>query len=200
MWQALMDWLPDLQRGTLEVRDIVGLTVAGLALLLSWYAIRMAKRQEGIALEQAAIAKRQAEIAETQHRIMQEQLAAKAHLVMDYDIVTLSASIGTGRHRFFVSNTGRRTAHDFSWEFYIPADFADKVTIDIPGAAVVPHLVRIQGQHGMFRAVAGRSNQKVYPQRQQEIGDITARADIGGITFHYVIVAEDGVFSGPIEF
>ena len=56
MWRALMDWLPDLKVGTIEIRDVVSLVVALLGGVLAFMAIRLNRRQ--------------AHIAETQHRII----------------------------------------------------------------------------------------------------------------------------------
>jgi hypothetical protein len=69
----LRGWVPRLHAGQFEVRDLVSLVVAGLALYLSWQAIEMGKRQENIA-------NRQAEIAERQFQIQQGQLAQEAPL------------------------------------------------------------------------------------------------------------------------
>src|SRR5687768_13481043 len=67
MWQALMDWLPDVHIGTFEIRDLANLIVATVGLVLAGYAVRMGR-------EQGRIAKRQAEIAERQDALIREQL------------------------------------------------------------------------------------------------------------------------------
>src|SRR5688572_17134435 len=60
MWQALMDWLPDLKVGAFELRDVLSLGMAVLGAYLAWLAIRMGKKQ--------------ASIVEMQHQIVTRQL------------------------------------------------------------------------------------------------------------------------------
>jgi hypothetical protein len=121
MWRALMDWLPDLRVGAFEIRDLVSLVVGGLGAFLAYLAIKPGK-------EQAAISKRPAEIAETQHQILQEQLARRA--VADMSI-TQGIPIRDGRvlARVYVENNGSKSISEYNWEFIVPEEYRDYLTI-----------------------------------------------------------------------
>ena len=52
MWQALLDWLPDLVIGTLELRDLMNLVLALVGVILAGYAIKMGFDQDKVTARQ----------------------------------------------------------------------------------------------------------------------------------------------------
>ena len=153
LWfQRVWVWnrLPEFRPGTLEIRDIVGLCVAGLALLLSWFAIQMARRQEAMMVEQGkivdkqlemmtlevetgkrieAISKRQAEIAEAQHQIFTLQQSKVADLRIR--VSGLGQVLVEEKPALWVSlsvyNDGSRAAHGFSTHLFTDPDLQGKL-------------------------------------------------------------------------
>jgi hypothetical protein len=194
MWRALMDWLPDLRVGTFEIRDLVSLVVGGLGAFLAYLAIKLGK-------DQAAISKRQAEIAETQHRILQEQLARRA--VADVSI-TQGIPIRDGRvlARVYVENKGSKSISEYNWEFIVPEEYRDYLTIALPPGAIEElELQAVAGQ--VCKIYRGHRKEPVYPNIMSELLTITwagLRPEWGNLVFWWKVFCEDGSFPNPKDF
>lgn len=93
MWQRFLDWLPDLQVGAFEVRDLLALTVGSLGVLLAYLAIKLGRAQANISARQAAIA-------ENQYRIQMIQLGQQPAIEL---IPGLTAPDGVGPFRTVLS-------------------------------------------------------------------------------------------------
>jgi hypothetical protein len=107
MWDWILRHLPETKPGTIEIRDIANLLVAGVGAVLAFIAIRLAKRQEDISRTQAAIA-------EKQDQIMQSQLARRSDLHVEGGLQDKNGTVITVK--FHIINRGPKTADGLRWE------------------------------------------------------------------------------------
>lgn len=182
IWNWFVFWGP-------IFRDVLGILITALGALLAWFAIRMGKRQESIALRQGAIAKRQADIAEKQHQIELEQLAKRA---------VLSLQKGSSRSAFThdtrtvhlqtftvcIFNSGTRTARDVYWQISAPVIGRYKPTfeavagnVDIKEDVLYEFKDDVPGESQSFPdefpALTGRFVGPIYPEQQVDCAVIS---------------------------
>src|SRR5688500_2856010 len=130
-----MDWLPDIEGWTIELGDIANLIVAGVGLILAYYAIKMGRKQ--------------ADIAEKQDRMMQEQLNRRAVLKVrftrpdspQWDGKTVVIS---------VDNTGNKAARVFYWQLFIPDDQLGPLTFKWDRPNLLPRHISGPNQQGYY--------------------------------------------------
>src|SRR5688572_9558231 len=111
MWQALMDWLPDVRVGTFEIRDLVSLVVGSLGAFLAYLAIKLGKEQ--------------AKIAERQFQIQEVQAGRQAELKVDWE-----PDIENHQLRITVTNLGIAPVEITEFMLVI-RDIPDDVTVNI---------------------------------------------------------------------
>jgi hypothetical protein len=173
MWQAFMDWLPDLRVGAFEIRDVLSLGMTGLGAYLAWQAIKMGREQSRIAQEQADIAKRQAAIVENQDHILREQLAKKTDLRVSSGSQKQIPKADQSNETLItltVRNGGNKIADGFYWELMVPDELCCKVELTNDGGAAPGQLAA--GESGVFNKLSGHYTDKLFPTSRVEIGKL----------------------------
>jgi hypothetical protein len=192
MWRALMDWLPDLKVGTVEIRDVVGLVVATLSVFLAYLAIKLGREQAKTASEQTAIAKRQSEIAETQHRIMLDQLSQRP--VLEMRVVNASqGNDGLETFAIDVFNSGSKPAKDIFWHLNVDSALAKKLVFE--WSAPIERVN--EGTEGgrSFVHFRGFRPKPLYPQRYSVLCTVTVSAAVENYgEVRWQVVSEGGRF------
>jgi hypothetical protein len=186
MQQALLEWLPDLRAGTIEIRDLVNLVVGGLATYLAYLAIRMGR-------EQSRTAFRQAEIAEVQHRIMQEQLAKAVKLRVRCDTAQTHHAPET-IIPVEVFNDGNKTARGFFWEVLFSDALAGNVRlVDVEGKSVASIAGIVASDGACYDQYDGHGEEALFPGSSVQIGNIRVNtSSVTQFTMLWRIRFEDG--------
>ena len=165
MWQALMDWLPDLRVGTFEVREFANVVIAGLGAYLALLAIRMGRRQE-------AIAKRQAEIAEVHTRSCKNSSRKLRHYA--FEPIPLNSTIRPRPSSpLKVVNDGNKTARGFFWELLLSDALAQNVRFVDVGGRPVPSIAGIVGaDDNLYGQYDGHGEEALFPGSSVQVGNI----------------------------
>lgn len=196
VWNNLIAPWPDVVRGTLEIRDLLGLTLASLGVVLTIIAIQMGRRQGRIAREQTLIAMRQAETSEKQHQIVLTQMKRQANLTMEMSERAPNEDGGRS-YAVYIKNNGDKSARDFHWEVHVPAAISFKPSLKnaTQDEGVVAIDYAEAGEHEDFYVtLRGHSHWPVHPNRAWELGNITTEGHAGNLILRWVIDAQDGLF------
>ncbi len=178
-WTGMMRFLPDLEVGTFEIRDLVNVVVGGLGAYLAYLAIRMGQSQGRIAL-------RQADIAEVQHRIMQEQLAKAAKLRVRGDTAQSHQAPET-IIPIEVFNDGNKTARGFFWELLCADTVAQHVRMVDGNGTPIPSIAGIVGADNTFYDQYDGHRDEALFSRQHGSGWQHPRKYKRGPGIHYVV-------------
>lgn len=209
-WRALMDWLPKLAVGQLELRDVMNLVLAAVGVRVGLVGIRLTREANKRAAEQDAVTAKQLEIlgklqelegkqaaiAEKQDRLLQEQLSARCDLALEFFKTTQSH-----KWHVLIRNSGTKTANDCYWNLLFPAGWKDlvKVTANEGDTLRGPEPVDYKGESLLI--VQGWLRRPVYTK--QVVSCATLQVDpvlvensagLGPFCWRWDITSADGMF------
>lgn len=194
MWDALMDWLPNLVVGTLELRDVMNLVLAAVSLILAGYAIRMGRQQVGIGEEQMRIARVQLETAVA----MSER---RPSLALSWS-VQLRDEADTWVAEIEVRNSGKKPVENVRWEMNLM--IWRKYEINIPGAVQdnnVHSLADAPGDNGqLFRRMHGYVKEPIYPRQVLVLGTLLGKMNERPVVAYWRIDTAEGPFPADANY
>jgi hypothetical protein len=204
MWDTLMDWLPDVEIGVLEVRDLLALVLTSVGAWLAWLAIRMGREQGAFTAKQMEILEgqrgllgrlgeleeKQLAIAEKQDKLETERLDRVAKLWVTATLIETAGS--HVRFALGVTNSGRKTATGVYWHLFMTQRVESASSMELladTGAARITDGGRIN-----YRGFIG---QPIFPSRRKRLCTININIVALGLgEIEWQLVAEDGMFPG----
>lgn len=116
--RVVRDHFPEIKRGSLEIRDLVSLTITALGAFLAYLAIKLGREQTKIAAKMMAIW-------EKQDQLLSEQLTRRAVLTLEvrgssYGYTDEGLTIMRAQHSFHLVNSGSKLAKDIYFKFTAP--------------------------------------------------------------------------------